>query len=215
MNILFLFAHPDDEAYGPAGTIYKLTQAGHKVTIACMCQGDRPGAAKVATARQKAFKKSCNLLGAKYAMFDGHDCHLEYHETLEKMERLVENLTPEVVYTHTSNDIHKDHRLVAECALVACRPKPESSVKKLITCEMPSSTDWSFGQFGGVFEPNTYVDVSMEIYKKQQVMSLYQTETYAYPDARSLESMESLAMYRGKQVGVHRAEAFKLIFDIS
>jgi len=46
------------------------------------------------------------------------------------------------------------------------------------------------------------------------VMGYYTTETYDYPDARSIESMESLAMYRGKQVGMHRAEAFKQIFKL-
>jgi len=215
MKILFIFAHPDDEAYGPAGTIYKLTQAGHDVTVVSMCQGDRPGNEEVASDRIEAFEKSCSALGAKFVMCGGSDCHLEYHWTLRHIETLIKDKQPQIVYTHNISDIHKDHKLVAECVMVAARPKPGSSVKELYMCELPSSTDWAFGQFGEVFTPNVYKDVSMEIYKKQQVMGYYATETYAYPDARSVESMESLAMYRGKQVGVHRAEAFKLIFDIS
>ena len=214
MRILFVFAHPDDEAYGPAGTIYKLTQAGHDVTIASMCMGDRPGAEEVMDDRIDAFEKSCNALGAKFVMFGGHDLHLEYHETLRHIETLVNELEPQEVYTHNISDIHKDHRLVAECTLVATRPKPESPVNALYMCELPSSTDWAFGQLGEAFTPNYYVDVSIEIYKKQQVMGYYTTETYMYPDARSIESMESLAMYRGKQIGVHRAEAFKQVYRL-
>jgi LmbE family N-acetylglucosaminyl deacetylase len=215
MKTLFIFAHPDDEAYGPAGTIYKLTNKGYNVTVVSMCQGDKPGAEEVKVPRLKAFKQSCSLLGAASLILEGHDCRLEYCETLKSIEGIIEKIQPEVVYTHNISDIHKDHRLVAECVMVATRPKPESSVKELYMCEIPSSTDWAFGQLGDVFTPNVYKDISKEIYKKQQVMGLYNTEVYNYPDARSIESMESLAMHRGKQVGVHRAEAFKLIFDIS
>ena len=214
MKILFVFAHPDDEAYGPAGTIHQLVNKGHDVTIAVMCQGDRPGAEEVSNSRIEAFEKSCNALGAKFVMFDGHDCKLEYCWTLSKIEHLITELNPEEVYTHNISDIHKDHRLVAECVLVAARPKPESGVKGLYMCELPSSTDWAFGQIGEVFQPNVYKDISMEIYKKQQVMGFYTTETYQYPDARSIESMETLAMHRGKQVGMHRAEAFKLVYRL-
>ena len=214
MKILFIFAHPDDEAYGPAGTIHKLANAGHSVTVVSMCKGDRPGSEEVSTGRMAGFEKSCMALGAAPIIFLGSDCKLEYCDTLKQIEEVVNDLEPEVVYTHSISDIHKDHRLVAECVMVATRPKPGSSIKELYMCELPSSTDWAFGQLGGSFVPNTYVDVSMEIYKKQQVMGYYTTETYDYPDARSIESIESFAMYRGKQVGMHRAEAFKQIFKL-
>ena len=216
MNILFLFAHPDDEAYGPAGAIYKYAQdPNNRVCVVCLSQGNRPGAEKVAKARQDAFAKSCTTLGAEYLVYDGNDCNLDYNLTIKNIEITLKAVEPDIVYTHNISDLHKDHRIVAEAAMVACRPKVGSTVKKLYMCEIPSSTDWTFGEIDPIFTPNTYLDVSSTIHKKIQVMSFYSTELYAYPDARSVESMECLAMYRGKQVGVHRAEAFKLIFDIS
>ena len=214
MRIVFIFAHPDDEAYGPAGTIHQLVNKGHDVTVVSMCKGDRPGAEEVSTGRMAAFEKSCMALGAKPIIFLGSDCKLEYCNTLKQVEEVINDLEPEVVYTHNISDIHKDHRLVAECVMVATRPKPDSSIKELYMCELPSSTDWAFGQLGETFVPNTYIDVSMEIYKKQQVMGYYASETYNYPDARSIESMETLAMHRGKQVGLHRAEAFKQVYRL-
>lgn len=213
--IMFIFAHPDDEAYGPAGTIKKLTDAGEEVVVVSMCRGNRPGNEEVSAARVKAFKESVEHLGATPVMYDYSDCHLEYHETLKRIEDLITWNKPRVVFTHNASDLHKDHRLVAECVLVATRPKPSSSVEKLFFCELPSSTDWSFGQMGERFKPNTYFDISQYIYDKQKVMSLYQSEVYNYPDARSVEAMEVLAMHRGKQIGCHRAEAFKLVFSRS
>jgi len=211
-KILFVFAHPDDEAYGPAGTIAKLAE-DHEVTVVSMCRGNRPGHEEVCDSRKQAFQKSCETLGATPIMFEYSDCKLDYDETLKRIEELVEKIQPKVVYTHSNTDIHKDHRLVAECTMVACRPKPQSSVNALYMCELPAATDWSFNQFNNGFKPNVYKDVSNYIWKKQQVMGLYATETYNYPDARSIEAMEALAMHRGKQVGMHRAEAFQLVFS--
>lgn len=213
MKIYFIFAHPDDEAYGPAGTISKLAK-NHEVKVISLCRGDRPGNEEVSAQRIKAFGDSCKILGAESELYHHSDCRMEYNDTLKTIELIINNNNPDAVYTHNISDIHKDHRLVAEACLVACRPKPDSSVKEFYMCEMPSSTDWSFGQLDPPFIPNKYVDVTSQITVKHQVMSLYSTEHYNYPDCRSEESMESLAMYRGKQVGIHRAEAFKLVFRL-
>jgi N-acetylglucosamine malate deacetylase 1 len=211
MKIAFIFAHPDDEAYGPAGTIAKLSQ-DHEVTVVSLCQGDRPGAEEVAVNRQEAFVNSCAVLGARLVMLEFSDCKLEYASTLSAVEELIENLAPDVVYTHNISDLHVDHRLVAEACLVACRPKPQSTVKELYYSEIPASTEWTFGQLDPQFIPNMYVDVSDYISKKLQAISHYSTEVYEYPDARSIESIQTLAKYRGRQIGVHHGEAFKLVF---
>ena len=59
-KIFFLFAHPDDEAYGPAGTIAKLSK-DNQVIVVSLCNGARPGYEHVADARSFAFIKSCDL----------------------------------------------------------------------------------------------------------------------------------------------------------
>jgi hypothetical protein len=51
------------------------------------------------------------------------------------------------------------------------------------------------------------------MHEKRHVLSLYDTETYSYPDARSEKSMIVLSEYRGKQVGFNNAEAFKLVYS--
>jgi len=215
MKILFIFAHPDDEAYGPAGTIAKLVKEGHSVFISSLCIGDRPGSETVSKSRGEAFSESCKKLGVKdYSILGYHDAKLTIEDSIKAVEKEVKKYKPDIVYTHNISDLHRDHRLVAEAAMVACRPKPNSTVKKLYMCEIPSSTDWTFGELDPVFVPNVYTDVSSAIHTKVQVMGFYSTEIYNYPDARSVESMECLAMYRGKQIGVHRAEAFKLVFSI-
>lgn len=213
MNVVFIFAHPDDEAYGPAGTISKLSD-DNNVTVVSLCKGDRPGNEAVSVYRTEAFYLSCFLLGVKPIMLEGSDCKLEFHSTLKNIEDIIKDVNPDIVYTHNISDTHQDHRLVAEACLIACRPKPESSITELYMCEMPGSTDWSFGQIEPQFIPNTYVNVSHKMNIKQRVLNLYSTEIYEFPDARSVESMEVLAKSRGKQVGIRNAEAFKQVFRL-
>jgi len=212
MKILFLFAHPDDEAYGPAGTIAKLAQE-HEVTVAVMCKGDRPGNESVAEERSSAFVRSCQLLGATPILGSFSDCRLEYVTTLSTIESVVAVIDPDMVYTHNISDIHKDHRLVAECAMVACRPKAGNNLRGLFMCELPASTAWAFNQIAPSFEPNVYFDVTEYMDLKEQSLQMYGTETYEAPDFRSLHGMQSLAQYRGTQIGVKYAEAFKLILS--
>ena len=64
MRILFAFAHPDDEAFGPCCTIRKLVNEGHNVIVSSMCNGARPGAEHVSSKRKAAFAESCAILGA-------------------------------------------------------------------------------------------------------------------------------------------------------
>lgn len=212
MNILFILAHPDDEAYGPAGTIAKLASTNN-VTVVSLCNGSRPGNENVASVRAGTFMHTCESLGARYHLYNFQDCTLTYDSTLKLIEDVIKIEDPDIVYTHNISDIHKDHRLVAECCMVACRPKPESKVRALYMCEIPASTEWAFGQFGE-FKPNIFVDITEYMELKTKLLSQYQSEVYNAPDARSIENMQAIAAKRGMQVGVEFAEAFQLVFAI-
>jgi LmbE family N-acetylglucosaminyl deacetylase len=213
MNILFVIAHPDDEAYGPYGTMARAVQDGHKVTVFCLCNGERPGFEKVSADRVFALKANCEQLGVEWKIWDNPDLSLELNATAHLLTQLVNMHKPTVVYTHNISDMNHDHRIVAEATMIACRPKPESTVDELYFYEVPSSTDWTFSQVQPAFQPTTYMDVSEFIQAKQTALARYTTETYAFPDARSIEAMTTLAKYRGFQVGFEYAEAFRLVFS--
>jgi LmbE family N-acetylglucosaminyl deacetylase len=215
MKIGFIIAHPDDEAYGPFGTIHKLLSQGHKVLIFCICNGARPNNEQVSKFRLKSFKENCFNLGVEFKIWDNDDLTLEIDSVTSLVEDIVETNELEIVYTHNISDINRDHRILAEAVMVACRPKLSSRVKKLYFFEVPSSTDWSFNQLQPTFQPNEYVEIDSDVMElKKSALKRYNTETYQSPDARSLESMITLAKYRGHQVGVNYAESFKLIFSI-
>jgi LmbE family N-acetylglucosaminyl deacetylase len=213
MKVVFMFAHPDDEAFGPAGTIMMHVANGDEVTVISLCNGNRPGA-NVQDKRADAFIQNCENMGVDWKLFDQPDTLMTREVTQQVVNTMIDHYRPNIVYTHFNGDVHQDHRLLSECVLVACRPKPESSVTKLLMCELPASTEWAFGQYG-TFSPNVFIDVSRYINEKENLLRMYGTETYEYPDARSVESMRILAAQRGKQSGVSFAEAFQLVFSLS
>lgn len=215
MKILFVIAHPDDEAYGPYGTMARLVKEGHTVTLFCLCNGERPGFEQVAADRVFALKANCEHLGIEWKIWNNKDLSLELNDTAHLLTKLVAEYKPHAVYTHNISDINHDHRIVAEATLIACRPKPESTVDELYFFEVPSSTDWTFSQVKPVFEPTTYIDISEFIETKKLALSRYHTETYEFPDARSIEATTTLAKYRGYQVGFDYAEASRLVFSRS
>jgi LmbE family N-acetylglucosaminyl deacetylase len=212
MNILFILSHPDDEAFGPAGTIAKLSKK-HEVHLISLCKGNRPKLEEVEFSRKDSFRKSCEILGSSHKIFDSSDLYLDYHIALKNIEDTIEYINPSIVYTNNISDVHRDHRITAEATLSACRPKLGSKIEELYMYEIPSSTDWAFHQFNPDFIPNVYEDIEPYMNLKKEVINLYDTEVYNFPDSRSLEAVEILAKNRGRQVGFNYAESFKLVFS--
>ena len=117
---------------------------------------------------------------------------------------------PEYVYVHHAGDVNVDHRRLHE-AVAACRPTPGHVVKRILSFEVPSSTEWQPPTSAPFFQPNWFVDISDQWERKRAALATYSSEMRDWPHARSLEAVEHLARWRGAQVGVKAAEAFCLL----
>jgi LmbE family N-acetylglucosaminyl deacetylase len=95
--------------------------------------------------------------------------------------------------------------------LVACRPIHNRSVKKLLSYETLSETEWSppFGE--EAFVPTVFIDISDYLQAKLEAMACYASQLQAPPNPRALESLENLAKMRGSVIGTAAAEAFMLV----
>ena len=91
--------------------------------------------------------------------------------------------------------------------MVATRPAA-SKVKHILSYEIPGTVKTSFF-------PNIYENISKEITYKIKAFKKYTTEIQKFPHPRSIESIENLAIHRGIEAGIHKAEAFRLIRSIS
>lgn len=224
-NVLIVAAHPDDEVLGCGGTIARLAKEGYDVYIALLGEGvtsryvqrefvDQSLVESLGmTSRQVA-----ELLGVRelflYDFPDNRFDSVPLLDVVKIIEELVERLQPEVIYTHHGGDLNIDHAVIHRAVITATRPMTGSSVRKLYTFEVPSSTEWAFGQFPPVFQPNVFVDITPTLDIKLQAMALYESETRAFPHPRSPESLQAIARRWGSVVGLEAAEAFDLVREI-
>ena len=209
MNILVIAAHPDDEVLGMGGTIYKLGKEGHKIYL-CIVTDGKCGLNDRHKIRKESTIKASKFLGIKNIYFlDFQDTKLDITPQIEinkKLEDIIKKIKPEIVYTVPDNDFHKDHQKVLDCTLVVTRPH-SSDVKAVYMYEMTESVKTGFN-------PNVYVNIEKEFEYKIKAFKMYKTEQQNFPFPRSLKGIESLAIQRGIESGLKKAEAFKLIRKI-
>ena len=206
-----LSAHPDDEVLGMGATIKKLSRI-NKIWLCVVSEGasSQYSDKKMIKVRRDACKKSSKILGiSKIQFLDYPDMKLDSIPHLEinkELEKIIRKFKPKIVYSPPSHDLNKDHQKVFESALVITRPF-SSSVKKLLCYEIPGPTRTPF-------QPNVYENVVRFFSYKINAFKMYKSEVRKFPHPRSIEAIENLAIQRGVESSLKRAEAFQLIRSI-
>jgi len=214
MKILVITPHPDDEVLGCGGTIINHTRKGDEVYLCIVTKVYTPDwSKKFIKERVEEIKKSNKILGIKKTIFlDFKAVQLDVIPQKElnyRINKVVEDVKPEIVYLPHRGDLHKDHRLIFDSSLVATRPGYNKSVKRILSYEVLSETDW--GSALCPFLPNVYVDITNSVEEKIKAMEAYGSEVRKYPHSRSLEMIKILAQKRGTEANMDFAEAFLLI----
>ena len=211
MNILVISAHPDDEVLGMGATIKKLSKT-NKICLCVVSEGtsSQYSDKKMIKVRRDACKKSSKILGISDILFlDYPDMRLDTIPHLEinkELEKIIKKFKPRIVYSPPSHDLNKDHKKVFTSSLVVTRPF-SSSVKKLLCYEIPGPTRTPF-------QPNVYENVVRFFSYKINAFKMYKSEVRKFPHPRSIEAIENLAIQRGVESSLKRAEAFQLISSI-
>lgn len=221
MKVLVIAPHPDDEVLGCGGTIKKHKEAGDEVYVCIATKAYTPDwSEEFIENRKKEIDNSIKVLGIKKTYFlDFPTVKLDtvlQKDLNDAISKVVEEIRPDIVFIPFPGDINKDHKIISEACLVALRPKPGISVKKVLYYEVLSETEWSkpAQKIEDVFIPNFYEDISDYLDYKLKAMECYKSELKEYPHPRSLKGIEVLAQKRGTESGVKAAEAFMLIREI-
>jgi len=225
MNVLVISAHPDDEVLGCGGTIARLAREGERVYLAVLGEGitsryeDRKEAdPSLVDGIRHRCKEAAKTLGAEdlflFGLSDNRFDTIPLLDIVKKIEKLIGNLSPTIIYTHHEGDLNIDHSITYRAVLTATRPIQGNGVRDIYTFEVPSSTDWAFHQSGQSFQPNVFMDITETLETKIQALSVYETEMRAFPHPRSAKAIQANARRWGSGVGCEAAEAFELIRSI-
>lgn len=212
MKVLVIAPHPDDETIGAGGTIARHVAQGDEIYLCLITLGYTPTEEAQVIARRQ-IDAARRVLGIQEVFSYGFPPlglntvpHIDLCTALQKV---VDQVRPEIVYTSPVNDVNQDHRVVHRCSLVATRALPGCPVRRVLSYELATTT-----RFGAGFAPNTFIDISPYLGKKLEAMKCYETELRAYPHPRSLKGVRMFAEERGLSVGVQAAECFRLIREV-
>ena len=232
MKILVIAAHPDDEVLGMGGTITKYVKNGDNVKIIIMATGvfsrrssnntndsvydvDENVLEKMSKQVQNLQKdaiKASKIMGVKDIEFlNFPDNEMDKKTNLEitkKIEYIISEFKPDIVFTHSQHDVNIDHRMIYDATITATRPFSKFKVKEVISFEVPSSTEW---YFPSKFSPNMFIDINKELPTKIKALSAYKTEINNFPHPRSVESIEIIAKHWGTVSAFNAAEAFYIV----
>jgi len=224
LQVLVIAAHPDDETIGAGGTIARHVARGDQVYWCVVTQGYSPPWSEetLAAARrqiddvqevlgiQEVFIQEVFLCGFPTVKLNT----VPHIDLCSALQRVVDQVQPEVVYMTPRDDINQDHRIVYEATLVATRPLPGSPVRRVLSYEISPTSRFGLPSGSSGFVPNVFVDISQYLDKKLKALSCYKTELREYPHPRSLEGLRLLAEERGLSVGLKAAECFQLIREL-
>lgn len=196
MNILALGAHPDDIEYGCGGTFLKFARKGENIYFMILTKGEFGGNPEV---RRREQEQAMKMLGVKKIFWGGCiDTELPNERVIiTRIDKVIDEVKAEEVYVNYLNDIHQDHRTLAECALAATR-----YVKRVFFYEDYTSVN---------FEPDIFVDIEDVLEEKQKLIRVFSSQVAkSYPTKLDMvESVKAIANFRGFQGKVKYAEGFK------
>lgn len=222
-NVLFVAPHADDEVLGCGATMAKLASDGYN-TYALVMTNAHVGVPELFSEEdinnvRNEDKRAHKILDVKESFFMDYPAPVldQYpiYKMAQSVNELIVDLNIDTVFLPHRGDIHKDHKMVFDAGLVACRPTGSNTVKNVYCYETLSETEWGTPTAYDFFMPNTYIPCSnIEFKKKLDAFSCFKSQIREFPESRSLEAIEALAKFRGATIREERAEAFLCIRQV-
>lgn len=216
MKVLIVAAHPDDEVLAMGGTIAKHIQRGDQVQMVFLATGIlaryRSNQAQVKQLHQDA-RRVAKILGVPPPQFesfpDNQMDSVPLLRIVKKIEKYIEKIRPEIIYTHNPKELNIDHKITYQAVITATRPFAHQ-LKAIYAFSVPEANMYNFPF---EFAPNHFVDINETLKQKIKAMEAYSSEVRQVPHVRSIEGIKIVAAYYGFMAGVKYAEPFILIRD--
>lgn len=120
-GVLFLGAHPDDIELGCGATVLTLARRRPDLRVRWVVCSGTPERAQEARASAAAFLDGIDDVDVVVHDFTDRFFPAEYGDLKRAIAAAGSDFHPDVVFTHQRDDLHQDHRLVAELTLNAYR----------------------------------------------------------------------------------------------
>ena len=229
---LAILAHPDDAEFLCAGSLVRLRkEKGWTIHVATMTAGDcgsaEHGPEEIANIRRAEGAAAAVAIGATYHCLEERDLRVIYNEpALEKVTRLLNEIAPRIVFTHSPDDYHLDHeqtsKLVRAATFAAPIPNflhnrpgaderhpPMSHIPHLFYCDPLEGKD----AFGNPIPPGFRIDITRAIEDKSRMLACHESQRAWLRKHHGVDnlvdSMKDWGAEQGRAAGVPYAEGFR------
>ncbi|HMS38960.1 MAG TPA: bacillithiol biosynthesis deacetylase BshB1 [Pyrinomonadaceae bacterium] len=218
VDILAIFAHPDDVELTVGGTLLKMKSLGYKTGALDVTKGEM-GTRGTVEGRALEAKEATKILKLdvreNLELPDGHVFETDFERT--KMVRVLRRLKPKVILTHQLDDPHPDHNhiayLVREAARLSSMQKYDGEFEQE-RIKVPMVAHNIFSQR---VLPSFIVDISDFMEEKTAAIRAHTSQFYD-PNSNEPETrltsksfiieLENRSRYFGSLIGVEAGEPF-------
>jgi len=192
LSLLAVFAHPEDETFGPAGTLAKYANEGVDVSLVTATRGRAEASIEVSEeiARVRDRLCSCRASGIRRAcLFDYRPGELDQvvpEIVEERLVRLVREVQPQVIITFGPTGLtgDDDYRIINAAAIAAFRDAGDLlkfqhhfreglgtyAPQKLYYCVLPQSIVSRWGVPGLVAVPDDQITTVLDVSSYSEAM---------------------------------------------
>lgn len=218
VDILAVFAHPDDVELTVGGTLLKLKSIGYRTGVLDVTRGEMgtrgtpEGRAIEAENAAKILKLD---LRENLGLPDGHVFVTDVERTA--MVKVLRRLKPKVILTHQLGDPHPDHDHIANLVREAARLSSMKRYDEETGDEKIAVPMVAHNIFSRRVEPSFVVDVSEFLVEKMNAIRAYKSQFHdpasTEPETRLtskhfLDELENRSRYFGSLIGVAAGEPY-------
>jgi bacillithiol biosynthesis deacetylase BshB1 len=218
IDILAVFAHPDDVELTVGGTLLKMKDLGYRTGALDVTRGEM-GTRGTVEGRQEEADHAAKILKLdlreNLGLPDGHVFCDDDSRT--KMVRVLRRLKPKVILTHQIDDPHPDHNHISQLVREAARLSSMKRYDEETGDQKIPVPNVAHNIFSRRVQPSFVVDVSDFLEAKMDAIRAHSSQFYdpnsSEPETRLtsktfLYELEARSRYFGSLIGVEAGEPY-------
>lgn len=207
LKIVAVGAHPDDIELACGGTLAYAKENGHEVYMVIITgassKDHNDNYIRTDEEAKSEQVQAAKVLGVDNLYILGfEDMSVPYSkELVSSLDKIINEIDPDVIFTHFVFDTHQDHIRTAQSTLSAARKQNTILLYEPIN---PSGRGYI------PFRAQVYFDITSTIDKKLDSLKAHKSQYSKYGD-NWIESIKARAKFRGFEIGSEYAECFELV----
>ena len=218
IDILAIFAHPDDLELTVGGTLLKMKSLGYKTGGLDVTRGDM-GTRGTVEGRAVEAEDAAKILKLdvreNLGLPDGHVFVTDEYRV--KLVRALRRLKPKVILTHQIDDPHPDHNYITQLVRESARLSSMKNYDGDFGQERINVPKVAHNTFSRRVIPSFIVDISDFLEEKMDAIKAHKSQFYnpesneletRLTDKNFLDELENRSKYFGSLIGVKAGEPY-------